>query len=123
MLVNEKIIEELCLDAGTERTQKAKQYQEQGKVTITKVEYENENNFEIHARVFGTDEYDTYVEVKNGEINEINCECPDYYNTYGVCKHSLATVIEFNKNGFQDIKNPDNTKNNITKNNIKNAKK
>ena len=40
------------------------------------------------------------------EVEEISCDCPDYYNTYGVCKHSLATVLEFNENGFQDIINP-----------------
>ena len=88
MLVNKDIIEQLCIDAGSTRTQKARKYQMMGKVVITKVEYENQNNFEIHARVYGTDEYDTYVEVKNGEVEEISCNCPDYYNTYGVCKHS-----------------------------------
>ena len=97
MLVNENVIEQLCVDAGSTRTQKAKKYQMMGKVQITKVEYENENNFEIHAKVFGTEQYDTYVEVKNGEVEEINCDCPDYYNTYGVCKHSLASVLEFNR--------------------------
>ena len=121
MLVNENIIEELCTDAGSTRTQKAKKYQMQGKVAITKLEYEDENNFELHAKVFGTDEYDTYVEVKNGEVNEINCDCPDYYNTYGVCKHSLASVLEFNQNGFQDIQNPSNIQKNITRSNNKNV--
>ena len=125
MLVNENIIEELCLDAGSTRTQKAKKYQMQGKVLITKVEYENKDNFELHARVFGTEQYDTYVEVKNGEVEEISCDCPDYYNTYGVCKHSLATVLEFNENGFQDIINPNKIQkqNNIASRNSKNVNK
>lgn len=123
MLVNENIIEELCTDAGSTRTQEAKKYQMQGKVAITKLEYEDENNFELHAKVFGTDEYDTYVEVKNGEVNEINCDCPDYYNTYGVCKHSLASVLEFNKNGFQDIQNSDNIQKSSIGSNSKNANK
>ena len=131
MLVNENVIEQLCVDAGSTRTQKAKKYQMMGKVQITKVEYENENNFEIHAKVFGTEQYDTYVEVKNGEVEEINCDCPDYYNTYGVCKHSLASVLEFNKAGFQDIRNsesnvmPDGNQkqNSIQRSNSKNANK
>ena len=125
MLVNENIIEQLCIDARSTRTQKAKKYQMQGKVLITKVEYENKNNFELHARVFGTEQYDTYVEVKNGEVEEISCDCPDYYNTYGVCKHSLASVLEFNQNGFQDIKNSDKIQNQdiITRQNNKNANK
>ena len=125
MLVNENVIEQLCMDAGNARTQKARKYQMLGNVSITKVEYENENNFEIHAKVFGTEQYDTYVEVKNGEVEEISCDCPDYYNTYGVCKHSLASVLEFNQNGFQDIKNPDKIqeKDSITRQNSKNANK
>ena len=125
MLVNENVIEQLCMDAGNARTQKARRYQMLGNVSITKVEYENENNFEIHAKVFGTEQYDTYVEVKNGEVEEIRCDCPDYYNTYGVCKHSLASVLEFNQNGFQDIKNPDIIKNqdSITRQNNKNINK
>ena len=82
MLVNENILEQLCMDAGNARTQKAQKYQMQGQVVITKVNYENENNFELHAKVFGTDEYKTYVDVENGEINQIECNCPDYYNTY-----------------------------------------
>ena len=46
MLVNENVIEQLCMDAGHARTQKARRYQMLGNVSITKVEYENENNFE-----------------------------------------------------------------------------
>ena len=123
MLVNENVIEQLCMDAGKVITQKARQYQIQKKVLITRVEYENEKNFEIHAEVFGTEQYDTYVEVKNGEVEEISCDCPDYYNTYGVCKHSLASVLEFNQNGFQDIKNPEKIQDSITRRNSKNVNK
>ena len=125
MLVNENVIEQLCMDAGHARTQKARKYQMLGNVSITKVEYENENNFEIHAKVSGTEQYDTYVEVKNGEVEEISCDCPDYYNTYGVCKHSLASVFEFDRNGFQNIENTDIIKNqdSITRQNNKNANK
>ena len=121
MLVNENVIEQLCIDAGSTRTQKAKKYQMQGKVLITKLGYENQNNFELHARVFGTEQYDTYVEVKNGEVEEISCDCLDYYNTYGVCKHSLASVLEFNQNGFQDIQNSSNIQKSITRSNNKNV--
>ena len=40
------------------------------------------------------EEYNTYIFVKNGEVEDITCDCPDYYNHYGVCKHTLATVLE-----------------------------
>ena len=41
MLINSQIITNLCLDAGVLRTQKAKQYKNQGRVEITNVEYED----------------------------------------------------------------------------------
>lgn len=100
MLVNDNIIEELCDDAGYARTEKARNYVRQGRVELTKVIYDDENNFEIYGEVKGTEIYDTYIEVKKGEIQLIECDCPDYHNTYGVCKHSLATVLTFNEIGL-----------------------
>ena len=105
MLVNEKIIEELCNDAGNARVQKAIKYKNQGRVLLTKINYEDKNNLELHAKVIGTDDYNTYIEVKDGELNSINCDCPDYYNTYGVCKHSLATVLVFDESEYEKIEN------------------
>lgn len=103
MLVNNNIIEELCSDAGEARKQKAMIYKNQGKVKLTKVIYNNEDNFELHAEVQGTEIYNTCVEIKNGEIETINCNCPDYYSTYGVCKHTLATMLVFNEIGLAYI--------------------
>ena len=94
MLVNPQIIEELCIDAGETRTQKAKKYKNEGRVEISKVEYQNKNNFEVSALVYGNERYHTYISVKDGEIDDIICDCPDYENTYGVCKHTLATILE-----------------------------
>ena len=94
MLINSQIITNLCLDAGVLRTQKAKQYKNQGRVEITNVEYEDKNNFEVSALVNGTQKYHTYIQVKMGEVNNIVCDCPDYERTYGVCKHTLATILE-----------------------------
>lgn len=99
MLVNEKILEELCESAGQSRTEKAREYQKQGKVNLAKVDYENQENFEIRANVLGNSIYETHIKVKNGEIELIQCDCPDYYNTYGVCKHTLATALVFDDIG------------------------
>ena len=104
MLVNDNIIEELCDDAGYTRTEKAKKYTKQGKVRIIKTIYDDENNFELSGKVYGNDIYDTYVDVKNAEIQSIQCTCPDYYNTYGVCKHSLATVLTFKDMSYDEAK-------------------
>ena len=105
MIVNFDIINELCNDAGDARKQKAIVYEERGKVKLMKVEYNDENNFEVQAEVYGKDVYDTKIQVKNGEIQLIECDCPDYYNTYGVCKHTLATMLKFNNDGMDFIQN------------------
>ena len=115
MLVNNNIIDGLLEDAGYLRAEKAKRYVKERKVRIEKTIYENENNFEIHGKAYGNDIYDTYIDVKNGEIQSIECTCPDYYNTYGVCKHSLATVLAFNKMQTEEMLQ--NNKN-VTENNI-----
>lgn len=96
MFVNENIIEDLISDAGYARAKKAEEIEKQRKVRITKVIYEDKKNFELHGKVYGNDIYDTYIDVKFGEVQLIECTCPDYYNTYGVCKHSLATLLRFN---------------------------
>lgn len=98
MQVNPKIIEELSQDAGTARTQKAHQYCQNGQVFLSPKNEENyidENNFEISAEVEGTQIYETYLLVERGEIIDISCDCPDYENHYGVCKHTLATLLAF----------------------------
>lgn len=105
MLVNDYIIQELCDDAGSKRTEKAIDYKNRGKVRIKKVRYDDENNLELQAEVYGNEIYDTRIEIKDGEIELIECECPDYYNTYGVCKHTLATIFAFNEMSFEDIGN------------------
>ena len=43
----------------------------------------------------GSEAYKTYIVVQDGEIDDITCNCQDYYNHYGVCKHTLATVMTF----------------------------
>ncbi|MEI3395509.1 MAG: SNF2 helicase associated domain-containing protein [Clostridia bacterium] len=110
MIINHNIIDNLCKDAGESRTQKALRYKEQERVKIKKYEYENPMNFEISAEVEGSDIYDTYILVKNGEIENITCDCPDYYNYYGVCKHTLATVLKFLEYSENERKNKELTK-------------
>ena len=94
MLISKDIMTNLTIDAGTERIKKARRYKEEEKVKIEKVEYENSRNFEVSANVFGNETYHTYISAKDGEIDDITCTCPDYERTYGVCKHTLATVMQ-----------------------------
>ena len=105
MQINPNILLELKEDAGTERTIKAIKYVNSRKVEFLNTEYNDKNNFELKANVNGTEKYVTFVSVQRGEIEDISCTCPDYKKHYGVCKHSLATVIAFNKLEEDEIKN------------------
>ena len=105
MLVNQKIIENLCSDAGTNRTRKAREYKEENRVEIEDIEYKNPSNFEIRGHVYGNEEYDTYILIEDGEVEDVTCTCPDYYNHYGVCKHTLAMVLEFAEEEQKEEKN------------------
>ena len=98
MLINNNILDRLCEDAGEARTQKAIRYKNANKVRILEDHYTDLNNFEIRAEVIGTMTYRTYILIKDGEVEDVNCECPDYYNHYGICKHTLASVLEYNHN-------------------------
>lgn len=99
MIVNPGILNELRNGAGSAREQRAEDYVENKKVNIKKVIYEDSNNFEIRAKVRGNlDNYDVHIQAKKGEIEDISCNCEDYYSHYATCKHILATLLEFNRN-------------------------
>lgn len=98
MIVNPEILKELRTSAGSSREEKAEEYVDDKKVKITKVIYENKNNFEIRSKVRGKEVYDVHIKVEKGEIEDVSCNCEDYYKNYGTCKHILATAIEFSNN-------------------------
>ena len=103
MQVNKNIIEELLNDAGYLITERAKKITNEQKIRVTKIIYDDENNFELHGKAYGNDIYDTYIDVKNGEIETIKCTCQYYYKSYGVCKHSLATLLKFDNMHTEEI--------------------
>lgn len=115
MLINQNVISELYDSAGSERAKKAEKYKSQNKVKIKKVIYEDQNNLELNAEVEGREDYETYIEIKQGEIYSIQCDCADYFNTFGVCKHTLATALEFLENGHNYIEDQRNSHMNISK--------
>ena len=55
MLVNDEIINELYNDAGSERVQKSRLYVRTGRVSIEKINYNDENNFDLTGKVTGQD--------------------------------------------------------------------
>ena len=95
MQINSNILDELYREAGEERVKKARNYVQNKRVKLNREEYENKDNFEISAQVKGTEIYNTTIRVKDGEIEDVTCECDDYYKRFGTCKHIVATIIEF----------------------------
>ena len=99
MVLGDEIIKELKNSAGDNKQEKAEEIIKGKKIKITKVTYDNKDNFSVHAQVEGkTNNYSTYIEIKNGEIENLSCTCPDYESTYGTCKHILATALELQEN-------------------------
>lgn len=99
MIVNLSILNELCTLEGYTREEIEESYVKSKKVNIKKVIYEDENNFEIRSKVIEhEDYYNVHLQVVKGEIEDLACECEDYYSNYGTCKHILATLLEFNSN-------------------------
>jgi len=99
MLVNKEIENELYHDAGDTRVQKARLYVRTGRTKIEKINYNDENNFEITGKVTGQEIYRTHVYIEEGEVVDVTCECEDYQNRYAACKHIVATMMEFATNG------------------------
>ena len=79
-MVSKSILNDLYTNAGSQKEADATKYVMKKKVNITKVLYDNENNFEIKARVTGSDNrfYDTYIQAKNGELEDLSCDCQEY---------------------------------------------
>ena len=99
MIVNPQVLKELKDVAGSAREVKAEEYVKNKRVNIKKVIYDNINNFEVKSNVKGNQNvYDVYIQVVQGEIENIECTCDDYHTHYATCKHILATAMEFNKN-------------------------
>lgn len=93
MIISENIINELKRYSTESGTEKARKIVGQGQVILTKIRFESKNNFSIRAKVNGN--YSTYIDVEDGDVVEVKCNCEDFEATYGTCKHILATAFEF----------------------------
>ena len=99
MFINQTVTKELYNEAGDARLDRAKTYVAQKRVNIQTIYYENMNNFSVTSLVDGNyDEYRVCIEVKNGELDTLTCECEDYHTHYGACKHIVATMLEIDGN-------------------------
>lgn len=99
MFINPTVTKELYNGAGEARLSRAKAYVKQKRVSIETIYYDNMNNFSVSSLVDGNfDEYRVRIEVKNGELDSLSCECEDYKSYYGACKHIVATMLEIDGN-------------------------
>lgn len=99
MFINQTVTNELYNGTGEGRLQRAKEYVKQRRIQIESIYYENMNNLSITSLVNGrNDEYKVHIEIKNGEIDSLKCECEDYKTHYGACKHIIATMLEIDGN-------------------------
>lgn len=112
-MVNPELLEDLCCTAGDTRKEKAMEYVAKKRVDITKVIYEDSENFELKANVKGTnDTYAVYIKVQANELEDLRCECQDYKRNYAACKHIVATMVEFDNNpNYIKVFNGDSSKN------------
>lgn len=99
MFINQTVTNELYNGTSEERLQRAKEYVKQRRIQIESIYYENMNNLSITSLVYGrNDEYKVHIEIKNGELDSLKCECEDYKTHYGACKHIVATMLEVDGN-------------------------
>ena len=99
MVISKEILKELENSAEADNIIKANEMLKNKEITITKITYENKENFSIHSQVHNINDNNVvFIEIKNNEIENVNCTCSYYKSTYGTCKHILATALEVDKN-------------------------
>lgn len=108
-IIDEKIYQDLISQASNEALEQANEIAKNNQVSITKVIYNDKDNFEINSVVKAKEKennvilnknYKIYIKVIDSEIENLSCTCDDYKKSYCSCKHIIATLKEF-------INNPD----------------
>ena len=86
MLVSKDIINDLYNNISEEKLKLAKKYNDENKIKIIKATYDDNKNFELHAKANGhRDTHDIFVK----------CTCKEYKSTYESCSHIIATILKF----------------------------
>ncbi|MEE1296596.1 MAG: SWIM zinc finger family protein [Bifidobacterium sp.] len=70
--------------------QRALRYWREGRVHDL---HRGEGPGEWHATVEGTDDYNVTVQLEDGYVEEIDCDCPYSLQTESYCKHVGAALI------------------------------
>ncbi len=102
MQINQELKERMYIFVGPEKIIRAKQYINKGKINIIKSSYKNKDNFSISSLVMGNyDNYAVNIEVQNGDIEDVYCECMDFIENDNICKHIVATLLKFEQTQFE----------------------
>lgn len=108
-IIDEKMYKDLIGEVNKDIIEKANKMVIDKKINITKVIYDDKNNFELHAIVKTQEEKsdiivkennNVYIKVREGEIQNLSCTCEGYKKSYCACEHIIAAVMEF-------VNNPD----------------
>ena len=113
MLINKNLSREIYEDAGEARVENAKEYIEDGRISIVKSEYQNPDNFSLTVKVVeDSNEYEVDIDVIDGELEVASCQCPEYKQYYSVCEHIVAAFLKFEQTKFweKDYKEVDDAK-------------
>lgn len=98
MGINETLLYNLSLKADKTRLYKGRNLFSNDKVFITGFDDLDRRNIEIYSKVKGSyDRYNVKVNIKNFDVNlsGSECECLDYASNDNMCKHMVATVLEY----------------------------
>ena len=101
MLINKTLSQEIYDAVGEDCLKEAKRFITEGRVNITKSDYQNPDNFSLKAIIeddFGEQEIN--IDVKNGELEVASCECEAYKTYYSACNHIVAALIKFEQTKF-----------------------
>ncbi len=96
MLVSKDIMNDLCNNISEEKRCSANKYIEKNNIKITKATYDNNKNFEIHAKANGhRDTHDIFIKALKNELVNVQCTCKEYQSSYESCNHIVATMLKF----------------------------
>ncbi|MBO5349099.1 MAG: DEAD/DEAH box helicase [Clostridia bacterium] len=96
MLVSKEIFDDLYNNIDTEKKKIANSYVEKNKIKIIKAIYDDNKNFELHAKANGhRDTHDIFIKVLKNEIVDVKCTCKEYKATYSSCGHIISTMLKF----------------------------
>ncbi len=106
-IIDKRIYKDLISQADSESLEMANKIVNSKRVNITKVIYDDKNNFEKYTTVkmqenndniITNTNYNVYIKVAEAEIQNLSCTCENYKKSYCSCTHIIATVKEFINN-------------------------